>query len=159
MMTTGQKIKKARKAAGLTQKQLGELLGVKQAAISALEKDRTNIKYSTLEKIAEQLKVSVFELSDDIEKLFKNHIKEFDSLIEIGEQFLKLMLQHTGKEITCEHDIGLVEDYKGDPIPTDVLSVFCDGELCFSVEPHKLKLVMDETLKFFEFNIDKYKLL
>ena len=158
MMTTGEKIKKARKAAGLTQEQLGKLLGVKQAAISALEKDRTNIKYSTLEKIAEQLKVSVFELSDDIEKLFKNHTDEFDSLMKIGEQFLKLTLQHTGKEITCEPDIGLTADYKGDPVEVEVISVFCDGELCFSVEPHQLKLVMDETLKFFEFNIDKYKL-
>ena len=43
---------KARKAAGLTQKELAEKLGTKQAYIAELERGRKNITFSTLTKYA-----------------------------------------------------------------------------------------------------------
>ena len=43
---------KARKDAGLTQKELAEKLGTKQAYIAELEKGRKNITFSTLTKYA-----------------------------------------------------------------------------------------------------------
>ena len=43
---------KARHEAGLTQKEIAEKLGTKQAYISALEKGRKNITYSTLIRYA-----------------------------------------------------------------------------------------------------------
>ena len=49
----GLKVRKLRKAAGFTQKQLAESLGVKQQVISSLERgDSVNPTLSTLEKIA-----------------------------------------------------------------------------------------------------------
>lgn len=42
----------ARKAAGLTQKQLAEMIGTKQAYVADLERGRKNITFSTLLKYA-----------------------------------------------------------------------------------------------------------
>ena len=61
-MSIGQNIKNARKSKGLSQKQLGELLGVSQAAIGQFENEKSTPKLETLEKIANALDVSVFEL-------------------------------------------------------------------------------------------------
>ena len=48
----GQMIKQARISAGLTQKELGEKLGISEAAISNLERRTSPPSVSTLEKIA-----------------------------------------------------------------------------------------------------------
>ena len=65
-MTTGERIRTIRKAKGMTQEQLGELIGVKKAAINKYEKDKINLKASTLAAIAKALGVSpVSLLSDD----------------------------------------------------------------------------------------------
>ena len=42
----------ARRAAGLTQKQLADILGTKQTYIAQIEKGRKNITFATLEKYA-----------------------------------------------------------------------------------------------------------
>ena len=47
-MSTGEKIKIARKKAGLTQRELGEKLGVSQSAVGQFEMDRSNPKLETL---------------------------------------------------------------------------------------------------------------
>ena len=58
-MSIGENIKKARKQAGLTQKELGQRLGVKQQTIAMYENNQTNIKYTTAEKIAKALNVPI----------------------------------------------------------------------------------------------------
>ena len=63
-MSTGKNIKAIRKQKGLTQKQLAQKLNVTQSAISDFESDRTNIRMSTLRKIADALDVNVIELYD-----------------------------------------------------------------------------------------------
>jgi transcriptional regulator with XRE-family HTH domain len=58
MKTTGQIIKELRKAKGLTQEQLGELIGVQKSAIAKYENDRIpNLKRQTIEKMAELFNV------------------------------------------------------------------------------------------------------
>lgn len=64
-MSTGEKIKQARKNAGLTQKELGEKLGVSQAAIGQFESENSNPKLQTIRKIAEALSVTLSEIVDD----------------------------------------------------------------------------------------------
>lgn len=64
-MNVGEKIKIARKNAGLTQKELGEKLGVKQQTIAMFENNKTNMKMSTLCKIADALDCEVCVLSDE----------------------------------------------------------------------------------------------
>ena len=55
-MEIGQKIKDARLAKGLTQEELGNIVGLQKSAIAKYEKGRVvNIKRSTLQKLAKAL--------------------------------------------------------------------------------------------------------
>ena len=55
-MDVGMVIKNARLAKGMTQEELGNILGVQRSAIAKYEKGRVvNIKRSTLQKLAEAL--------------------------------------------------------------------------------------------------------
>ena len=62
-MEIGQKIKKARLERGLTQQELGDIVGVQKSAIAKYENGRVvNIKRSTLQKIASALNIRPSEL-------------------------------------------------------------------------------------------------
>lgn len=63
MMEIGQKIKKARLERGLTQQELGNMVGVQKSAIAKYESGRVvNIKRSTLQKITKALNLRPSEL-------------------------------------------------------------------------------------------------
>lgn len=65
-MTTGEKIKKLRTDRGLTQEELGKLVGVQKSAINKWEKGLvTNIKRDTLKALAGVFGVSPADLLDD----------------------------------------------------------------------------------------------
>ena len=65
-MEIGQKIKKARLERGLTQQELGDIVGVQKSAIAKYENGRVvNIKRSTLQKIAKALNIRPSELIFD----------------------------------------------------------------------------------------------
>jgi transcriptional regulator with XRE-family HTH domain len=61
-MTIGQRIRTARKAAGLTQADLAKILDIPYQGVSQWERDLRNPKMETLEKIATALNISVFDL-------------------------------------------------------------------------------------------------
>lgn len=62
-MNIGEKIRNARIERGMTQQELGELIGVKNSAIAKYESGRVvNIKRSTLKKIADILGMHPYEL-------------------------------------------------------------------------------------------------
>ena len=52
-------VEAARKAAGLTQQQLADAVGLTQPAISLIESDRRNLRLDVAAKIAKALGVSV----------------------------------------------------------------------------------------------------
>lgn len=58
----GANIRRIRKAAGMTQEQLGEQLGVTQAAVRQMELRNSNPTIKSLKKVALALDVSVIEL-------------------------------------------------------------------------------------------------
>lgn len=62
-MTVGENIRRIRKERGLTQKQLGEMVGVSEAYIRAYESGRRNPKQQSLEAIATALHVNVEALT------------------------------------------------------------------------------------------------
>lgn len=62
-MTTGERIKAAREAAGMTQAELAKRLGISYVGVSQWERGIRNPKYSTLKKIADILGVWVYDLS------------------------------------------------------------------------------------------------
>lgn len=68
-MDIGLKIKTARLAKGMTQEELGDILGVQKSAVAKYENGRiVNIKRSTLKKISDVLDIPPFELVFNEEK-------------------------------------------------------------------------------------------
>ena len=64
MTTIGENIKRIRKEKGLSQKELGQKLGVSQQMIGQYEKSNAVPKLETLQKIADALDVPLSELDD-----------------------------------------------------------------------------------------------
>jgi len=83
-LTTGEKIKQARKNAGITQKNLGDKLGVSPVMISQYESNTRNPKLQTLQKIADALNVTLSDLltSDTILNSEKSDITDWLSTME-----------------------------------------------------------------------------
>jgi transcriptional regulator with XRE-family HTH domain len=72
-MDIGTKIKVARINKGMTQEELGKVLGVQKSAIAKYENGRiVNIKRSTLKKISDVLDIRPSELIFDYEEEQKN---------------------------------------------------------------------------------------
>lgn len=70
-MTTGERIKAARKRAGMTQAELANKLGISYVGISQWENNLRSPKYKTLRRIAAALNVSVdslLEIPDELQK-------------------------------------------------------------------------------------------
>lgn len=61
-MATGERIKAARRKANLTQKELGEKLGISYQSVAQWENNLRNPKYETLQRIAQVLDTSVSDL-------------------------------------------------------------------------------------------------
>ncbi|MGB4588982.1 MAG: helix-turn-helix transcriptional regulator [Clostridiaceae bacterium] len=67
MATIGENIKKIRKEKHITQRVLGDIVGVSNTYLSDMEVGRTNPSIKTLKKIAKGLEVSYVELLKDTE--------------------------------------------------------------------------------------------
>ena len=75
-MTLGEKLKKARKEAGLSQEQLAQKLSVSRSAVAKWESGKGMPDVNNLKVIAQLLDVSVDYLLDEEEKLSFNETKE-----------------------------------------------------------------------------------
>ena len=64
-MTTGQKIRRARKRAGLVQLDVQALTGIRQATLSAYERDKVEPRQAALRSIAYACGCEVAELLGD----------------------------------------------------------------------------------------------
>lgn len=105
-VTTGQKIKEARKKAGLTQKELGQKLGLSFQAIAQWENDLRNPKFETLKKISDALGVSTSWLIygegdpdqislldlDVFEGELKKAVRKGNGAVELSESSAKKIL-------------------------------------------------------------------
>lgn len=81
-MNVGEKIRAARIAKGMTQEELGRILGVQKSAIAKYEKGRVvNIKRSTLKKISDVLDIRPSELI--YEEIQKNPVGMAERHFEI----------------------------------------------------------------------------
>ena len=75
-MTFGEKLKEARKEAGLSQEQLAQELSVSRSAVAKWESDKGMPDVNNLKAISQLLDVSVDYLLDEDEKLSFNETKE-----------------------------------------------------------------------------------
>lgn len=92
-MNIGQKIKKARIEMGLTQQELGDIVGVQKSAIAKYENGRVvNIKRSTMQKIASALNMRPSEMifENSPEETADLHVKiltDFDLMNALREYY------------------------------------------------------------------------
>lgn len=113
-MTTGARIKAARKAAGMTQAELATKLGISFQSVAQWENDLRNPKYETLQKIANALGITVLYLMSDpdinsleeAQNEYSRHIDDLrwekiteNILISIYGKKRELPIKHHGTEI------------------------------------------------------------
>lgn len=127
-MEIGERIKLSRKKAGLTQKELGELLNVSAAMIAQYENNLRNPKFETLDKIANALNVDVWDLYDEPpseqtngRKMVLVHSLRFGTDREgrkAGEMLNKyFQLNDTGQDKAIEHVelLTKIPEYRKNP--------------------------------------------
>lgn len=92
-MTVGERIRAARKAKGLTQKQLGEACGIAEPTIRRYELGKLNPKYETLQKIAKPLGLEAQQLLPDNEfgPLFEAEKKLFHPVPPTREEMARAL--------------------------------------------------------------------
>ena len=106
-MTTGQRIKEARKNAGMTQKELGEKLGVSFQGIAQWENDLRKPKLESLQKIATALDVPIAYLLGSMND---------EGAIDLGLTALELSKRiHVGPSIIAEAIEAVNPDYPISP--------------------------------------------
>lgn len=100
-MDIGAKIRSARIAKGLTQEELGDILGVQKSAIAKYENGRiVNIKRSTLKKLSDVLGIPPYEL------VYEHDIKNpsVEPVLTEGEEkllkLIRLMPEEMKKQYT-----------------------------------------------------------
>jgi len=67
LVSIGDNIRKYRKIKNITQKELGETIGISNTYLSDIETGRTNPSIKTLKKIAKGLEINYMELLKDTE--------------------------------------------------------------------------------------------
>lgn len=88
-MTTGERIKDARKKAGLTQKALGKKCQMPDSQIRQYELGMVNPKVETLKRIASALNTSISALMDP-------------AILQLGEDVMDLFSDSKNPEITAD---------------------------------------------------------
>lgn len=102
-MTVGENIKKLRKKRGLTQKQLGELCGIKEANVRKYELDKANPKIETIERIAQALEVPIRAIKENITW---NEYQDTEEL----KRLERSTLPFSGMEVSLEKVFGAIEE-------------------------------------------------
>lgn len=98
-MKVNENIKKIRKEKGMTQKELGEKLGISQSAIGQFEKKESNLKIDTIKKIAIALNVDMSRLIDTDELAILD-IKEHSEKLEIeSEKYIEERVEIAFKKL------------------------------------------------------------
>lgn len=102
-MTVGQNIRAIRKERGLTQNQLGELCGIKEANIRKYELGKANPKIETIEKIAMALGVPIVRIKEDLTWAEHQNTEEI-------KQLERSTLLFEGIVVALEEIYGTVEE-------------------------------------------------
>ncbi len=115
-MTFGEKMKKIRKERGLSQQELGKILGITQQTVAQYEKVPYTPKYDTVRRIANALDCSINALVED-ETIFQlNDVT--DSLIyggvisRVSDNMGKLTIEAMNKVEEYTKDLTKIPEYQ-----------------------------------------------
>ena len=114
-MTVGEKIRKYRKEAGMTQAELGKKAGLSEAMIRQYELGKRNPKFENLSKIAKALNITIDEFGMVIKKHSENmHYFDLNRLSDAISAAYADEYHHY--EIECNYEIDgqekqLLESY------------------------------------------------
>lgn len=121
-MNIGQRIKQARTKNGLTQKQLGEILGSTQQMMAQYESGKHIPKIDTLNRIADALNISISDLmgsdlvslTDSVIDLFSgsNDVKLLGDSTKIDELYFKLNDEGQEKAIAQVELLTKIPEYR-----------------------------------------------
>lgn len=119
-MTTGQLIQQARKSAGLSQKQLGEKLGLSASMIGQWENDLRNPKLETIQRIAAALGCDPYSLYswDQATAALEEHINAQPPQQRISAALGKLNDDGMEKAADAVEVIAEVPRYQAQLAPT-----------------------------------------
>lgn len=148
-MNIGENIKRIRKEKGMTQKELGEKLGVSQSAIGQFENTSSNLKIDTIKKIAEALDVNYTRLV--IETPFCTGSKE-ERLKMTNEQLADYLVYLTTNNPKIKQEIqARVDSTKANT--TYTLETNFDGDDCAKEDLdktfYKMYIVETQERKFY----------
>ena len=118
----GKRVKAARKKKKLTQVQLADIIGKKEATIRKYENGTIEAPWNVIEDIATALDVSPFDLTVDVDQL-RSDVKLQDEIEKVfGKKGLQLLndfdlLNSVGQDKACEYlsDLTLNPKYKKEP--------------------------------------------
>ena len=110
-MTTGERIREARKKAGMTQAELADKLGIPYQSIGQWERDLRNPKPGTLEKIASALGINWYELYAESEKEQIEAKKNYDIAKFLSEKRKGVKVGIIGKDGKTEFRDITIDDY------------------------------------------------
>lgn len=128
-MHTGTKIKELRKARKMTQEELGELLGVKKAAVQKYEKGEiVNLKVSTIKRLCKIFEITpgqlIFPDAEEMDKKYNSKklcfevklIEEIETMygmqaLEMFHGFTKLNDKGKTKALDMIDDLTSLEKY------------------------------------------------
>lgn len=131
-MTIGEKIKNYRKAAGLTQKKLGELSDTSESTIKQYESGKRQPRIEQLQKIADTLNIPISSLLGTVQH---------------NDCFWTSYLDDKLKQIGCSIDY-----YEEDAI---VGIIFPDGWL--EVTTEDLEELDNSTISYLQFKLDELR--
>lgn len=104
-MTIGERIRETRKSRGLTQRELGERLGLSYQSIAQWENDLRKPKFETIQKIADALGVSVSYLSG-----IENDTSLISYLIKDARERAGMTMEDLAQKSGIP--VSLLEDYE-----------------------------------------------
>lgn len=130
-MTIGQRIKEARKNAGLTQKELGARLGVAYQTLAQWENDLRNPKQKTIQRIADALGVSFSYLQgwdEAMSELYSAGMSIVDLADELNIPVDKIL------DVISSREPGSAEAIKKIAKVAQLMSKEKKKELCHAVD-------------------------
>lgn len=104
-MNSGEKIRAIRKKKGLTQKALGQMLGISQSAVGQIENSKSNFNIGTIKRFSKALGVDQTELFGDDE--LKNIRNSTIKLKESAERLHESVQSFWTDVVKCLDDYGL----------------------------------------------------